>query len=427
MTRPGDHVICAVSGGKDSMALLHVLWTLSASFSLTVTAAHMNHQLRGEESLRDASFVRDFCRERDIPLEMRQADVSGYARTHGLGLEESARKLRYDFLLELDPAAKIATAHTAEDNLETLLMHLIRGSGLHGLTGIPPVRQRIIRPLLTVSRGEIDAYLIEHQLPHVEDSTNRLDHCLRNRIRHRVLPLLEAENPNLPETVSRLTKTLRLEDSFMEDQAGRALEGAVTGGVLSISALRDQPEAIARRMLRQFLQAAPGLSGRQLDGIMALCRGDSPSAQYALSGGYKLTRVYDGIQLLPKEAEMPPEEIRLETEGTYRFGAWEIICRIGTAPARLPEGTLALAQRELTAPLTLRRRRSGDKLRLPGGSKKLSRLLIDWKIPAYQRDAIPVVSMGDTVVAVLSQKAAVGYGAGAGEASLLLTAKQMEE
>lgn len=427
MTAPGDHVICAVSGGRDSMALLHVLWSLGPNLGLTVTCAHMNHQLRGEESQRDADFVRGICQRWGIPLETASADVAGYARDHHLGLEEAARVLRYDFLLGLDPAAKIATAHTTGDNLETVLMHLLRGSSLHGLTGIPPVRGQIIRPLLAVSREEISAYLLAHGIPHVEDSSNARDDCLRNRLRHHVLPLLEQENPNLAETITRLTGTLRQEDAFLEQCARDALDSSVQSGMLPLQALLEQPQALQYRMLRRFLQAVPELSAKHLDAAAALCQSESPSARCDLPGGFTLARVYDDLVLRSPQDGLPaPEPVPLEP-GRYTVGPWSVLCREGPAPERLPRNTLALDRKPLNGPLTLRTRLPGDKITLSGGTKKLSRLLMDLKIPAHQRDLLPVVSMGDTVLAVLPWKCAAFCRARAGSDSLILTATRMED
>lgn len=487
MISPGDHVICAVSGGKDSMVLLHVLCSLAPRWNLTVTAAHMNHQLRGKESLRDVSFVRDYCANAGIPVQITEADVSGYAQTHRLSVEAAARHLRYAFLLSLDPDAKVATAHTAEDNLETLLMHLLRGSSLHGLTGIPPVRGPIIRPLLTVSRREIDAYLTAHELPHVEDSTNQADDCLRNRLRHHVLPLLAAENPDLANAVTRLTQSLRQEDTLLEQMAQCALDAALTDEILSLCALRTHPEAIQYRMLRMFLAPVPNLSARHLDAALSLCQNGTPSAKYSLPGGYTLTRSYDTLRLLKsRPLTAVPAQQALALDRVNRFGPWEITCRRSIAPAHLPHGTFALSleallrlplpgaqslspealiqslsqnaspqspspeapiqslsqnasiqsplpdvqlplSEALTQPLILRPRRPGDRITLEGGTKKLGRLLIDLKIPAHQRDYLPVLETGGTILAVLPWKCAAFCCAAPGSDSLILTVKRMED
>lgn len=426
MTRPGDRVICAVSGGKDSMAMLHALWNLGPRLGLTVSCAHMDHQLRGEESRRDAAFVADYCEKNGIPLAMETADVSAYAKAHGIGIEEAARTLRYRFLLALDPQAKIATAHTAGDNLETVLMHLLRGSSLHGLSGIPPVRDRIIRPLLTVSRAEITAYLEEQIIPHVEDSTNQKDDCLRNRLRHHVLPLLEAENPSLPDTITRLTETLRREDAFLAEETEQACGRCVTAEGLDLPRFRAQPEALRWRVMARFLEPVPELGQEHLKAALALCDSPSPSGRLSLPGNYGLARVYGSLRLLPPQApQTTPEAVTLAPGQQVQFGPWQVTCQWGTAPDTLPTGTVALP---LDAqPLTLRCRRPGDRICLPGGTKKLARFLIDKKIPAFWRDTLPVAAQGDTLLAVLPLRADQRFCPQPGQDCLLLTAIGMED
>lgn len=164
----GDRVICAISGGADSVALLWCLYLLREQLDLKLSAAHLNHGLRGEESDRDEDFVRQLCAGYQIPLTVGRTQV----QAQGRGLEDAARRARYTFLESLDPAAKIATAHTADDNAETVLLHLIRGAGLRGLGGIAPARGRVIRPMLGVTRQEVEAFLEHWNLPHVEDSSN---------------------------------------------------------------------------------------------------------------------------------------------------------------------------------------------------------------------------------------------------------------
>lgn len=427
MLHPGDHVICAVSGGKDSMAMLHVLYDLAPKLDIKLSAAHLNHRLRGAESQRDADFVAAHCQALGIPCLVDEADVSAYAADHGIGMEEAARTLRYDFLKRIDPTAKIATAHTAEDNLETVLMHLLRGSGLHGLSGIPPVRGQIIRPLLSVSRAQIETYLNQKDIPHVEDSTNASDDYLRNRLRHHVLPLLLEENPSLPESVFHLTQTLRLEDDFLAKEANSRLSNALEHGCLSRRAFLSQSPAMQYRMLQRFLAPVSDLTRRHLDAAYRLCLNEDPSASISLPGGCTLRREYEFLRLLPPEppkSPLLPVEI---SEGIYPFGPWQITCRRSPAPTVLPKGTVALAAAHLTAPLQLRPYQSGDRIRLPGGTKKLSRLYIDQKIPAHLRSAMPVAVVGDTIAAALPLRAARDFSPKPGEESLLLYAVKMED
>ena len=191
MVNPGDTVICAVSGGVDSIVLLNIMCELRNELGIKVCAAHFNHHLRGEESDRDAEFTRLFCRGQfDVEYFEGNGDVLGRVKETGESVEEAARYLRYQFLENLIPGAKIATAHHANDNLETMLMNMIRGCGTQGICGIPPIRGNIIRPLLCMTREQIVEYATENRLGHVEDSTNNCDDYLRNRIRHNFIPLL---------------------------------------------------------------------------------------------------------------------------------------------------------------------------------------------------------------------------------------------
>lgn len=427
LLQPGDHVICAVSGGKDSMALLHVLVSLSRQLGVTVSAAHFDHQLRGAESRRDADFVSAHCQALGVPCAMGGADVSAHAARHRMGTEEAARDLRYAFLLSLDPDAKIATAHTADDNLETVLMHLLRGSGLHGLTGIPPVRGRIIRPLLTVTHREIEDYLAKHQIPYVEDSSNARDDYLRNRLRHQVIPLLTEENPTVAAASVQMAQSLRLEDAFLEQEAAVRLSRAQTGDRLSVLQLRREPEAMQLRMLMQFLAPAGTLSRRHLEAARRLCLSEAPSGALSLPGGYRLQREYGDLLLVFEAVSAQvPASLSISGDGTYAFGPWTITCTHRPAPAELPAGTVALSTARLQSPLCLCPPKAGDRIHLSGGTKKLSRLYVDQKIPAPLRPYMPVVWSGDTIAAALPLRSAQKFSPAPGEDSLLLCAVKKE-
>ena len=194
-----------------------------------MSAAHYNHSLRGAESDRDAAFVAEWCALRGIPCIVGAGDVGREAELRGLGVEETARQMRYEFLRTVADTTgcdRIATAHSADDNLETLLLHLVRGAGLHGLAGIPPRRGDIVRPLLTTARADIMAYLEEHHVPHVEDSTNTDEAYARNRIRRQVVPVLRQLNPRLTESAAETMGYLRADDDFLNAQAAAACRNA---------------------------------------------------------------------------------------------------------------------------------------------------------------------------------------------------------
>lgn len=423
---PGDHVICALSGGKDSMAMLHVLSDLKTELGITLSAAHMNHNLRGSESQRDESFVREHCGVLGIPLAVDSSDVAAHAKAQGMGLEEAARNLRYEFLLSLSPDAKIATAHTAEDNLETMLMHLVRGCGLQGLSGIAPVRGRIIRPLLMTDRQEIQQYLAQNNIPHVEDSTNATDFCLRNRIRHHVLPTLMEENPNLPSMASALCLELREDEDYLAHITQRQLDLSLDHGRLSIYDLNDLPSSARIRLLRHYLEAVPQLSRSHLEAADHLCRSSSPSSQLSLPGGYVLRREYQYLVLERGDTVEIPAPITIKPGETCSFGPWQVSCQLSPCPQVLPKNSISLIPPP-TGVFILRSRLPGDRITLPGGTKKLSRYLVDQKIPAKTRDTLPIVVHEDQVAGVLPLGADINFRAKPGNDSLILTVKRLEE
>lgn len=428
MLSPGDHLVCAVSGGKDSMAMLHLMCSLRETLNISVSAAHFNHQLRGEESLRDENFVREYCAKNKIPFTSGAGDVSGFAKGHHLSVEDAARTLRYRYFEENFPESKIATAHTAEDNLETMLLHLIRGCGLHGLSGIPPKRGNIIRPLLPVSRREIEHYLTANEIPHAEDSSNAEDRYLRNRIRHHVLPLLMAENPSLPENISQLCLTLLQEDAYLQQQAELALQRVIHAQHLSVSEYLQLPEALKNRVMRLYLQETPELSSLHIRDAIALCQNSTPSASLNLPGGWILKREYDvlkrtrlsGNPILPEACTISPGE-------TVSFGSWRISCELGHTPKNREDTSLAISAESVSPPFSVRAKQPGDILKLPSGSKKLSRYLIDQKIPADQRDYLPVILSGEELVAVLPLTVSLPHRPQAGGISYFFTVTRTED
>lgn len=256
----GAHVLCAVSGGADSMCLLHLLRTLEAERGIRVSAAHFEHGLRGEESKQDMAFVRDVCLAWDVPLLCGQGDVRAEAARRRQGLEETARALRYAFLEQCADTLgcnRIATAHNADDNAETLLLHLVRGAGARGLSGIPPRRGRIIRPLLCCTRAEIEAYLTEHGIEHREDSSNGDLRFSRNRLRARVMPELRTLNPELSAALGRTAVLMRQDEAYLSAEAEAWLREHGDGESIPAGQWRALHPALAGRVLR-LLGGNPG-------------------------------------------------------------------------------------------------------------------------------------------------------------------------
>ena len=264
---PSGRILCAVSGGADSMCLLHLLHSRGRD----VVAAHFEHGIRGEESLRDAAFVQSWCRERGIPCVTGHGDVPAYAREKRLSLEEAARALRYRFLEETaaeQGCAWIATAHNGDDQVETVLLNLTRGAGALGLRGIPPCRGKIIRPLLGVSRREIEDYLEKNAVPHVEDSSNESDDYSRNRIRRRVTPVLREINPGLNEAVGRTARLLAQDEDCLSGLAKEFIDRFYDGESLPGKELLALHRAVASRVIRRLCRQS--LSMEQVEAALAL-------------------------------------------------------------------------------------------------------------------------------------------------------------
>ena len=374
MVRPGDTVICAVSGGADSVALLFGFYLLKEKLGISLEAAHFNHHLRGEESDRDEVFVREFCDRYDIPLHLGGGEVKPGKK----GLEAAARDARYTFLRSLH--GKIATAHTADDNAETVLLHLIRGTGLKGLGGITPVSGNVIRPMLNITRQEVEMFLEEWCLQHIEDSSNETDAFLRNRIRHNVMPLLRQENPRIGENLSSMALRLRDDEEYLSGQAD-------FGTLPTVESLRQMHQSIRSRILERFLKESGVREPEQshIRAVDSLLFSEKPSARVSLPGGITIGRNYNTLQKLSKEHAY--EAVELPCPGEVEFGAYRVICE----PAEEILNTQDTFTVEPKGTMFLRSRESGDAIRLSGGSKSLKKVFIDRKIPASERPDIPIV------------------------------------
>lgn len=380
---PGDSVIAAVSGGADSVAMLFALYLLRDELGITLEAAHFNHHLRGAESDRDEAFVTDFCGRYDIPLHL----GSGRIVPGKKGLEAAARDARYAFLRRLP--GKVATAHTADDNAETVLMRLIRGTGLKGLGAIAPVSGNVIRPMLTVTRDDVEAFLEEYALPHVEDSSNGTDDFLRNRIRHGILPLMRAENPRIGENLSAIALLLRQDEACLQAMIPEEQ-------VPDVSRLKAMEPALRRRALERFLKAQGVREPEQIHILQAeqLLYHWSPSAAMQFPGGVTIGRQYDRLVRLECAPELP--ETRLSVPGETCIGGKRFVSEYATDLEEQPDSVLVCP----VGALTVRSRRSGDTMRLPGGTRSLKKMYIDRKIPASQRAAVPVLADDRGVLAV---------------------------
>ena len=400
MLPPGCRVLCACSGGADSTALLHFL---SQTPGLTVACAHFNHRLRGAESDRDEAFVKELCKRFAIECFCGSGDVKAFAAERHMSIEQAARTLRYQFLdtiAETHGFDRIATAHQAEDNAETVLLNLTRGSAMRGLCGIPPVRGKIIRPMLHLTRREILEYLNNNGLTFVEDSSNTSDDCTRNRIRHQVMPLLTAENPKAVEHICETVELLRRDEEYLSLYAQRFLEAELRDGALPIKALMELPQAIGSRVLRQTLGQ---LSNAHIKSVLDLCQSREKHG-YADLPGRRLEK--DGDWLILSAREKKPLMRYEIAEGDTILP--EIGLRIIRRRVQPDEeihnsfNTFFFQYDLIRDRIFVASRSPGDRIRLLGRgcTKTLKKLFSESDIPLPERDRIPVFYDADGVIAV---------------------------
>ena len=401
---PGDTVTCAVSGGADSMAMLWALYSLRKELGIRLRCAHFNHGLRENAGL-DEAFVRDFCARFEIPLSCGRGSVSEEALP-GESPELAARRLRYDFLHGASQGSLLATAHTADDHLETLLIRLTRGTSLRGLGGIPVRHNSIIRPILFATRTQVLAFLAKDGIDFREDESNQEDFCPRNRIRHHVVPHLREENPSIARACVSLSAVLREEDRFLSQLADKALQSAADGDGYNCKALAALPSVLRRRALFSILQRS-GVelpSQRHMQQLDTLVHASSPSARADFPRGVLAARRY-GQLFIRNNVLLSITPTPLNIPGITRIPGTDlkIVCSIPKKFDKIENSpTIFLLRCDMigNGGLVVRSRQTGDRMQLIAGSRSLKRLMIDRKIPASQRALVPVLADDNGIAAV---------------------------
>lgn len=414
MLQPGDTVIVAVSGGADSMALLHFLHRHKETLGVTLGAAHLEHGMRGETSLQDAAYVQRMCDERNIPLYMRHAHMSATPRPTGIGVEEWGRHLRYDFFeeLALEHNAKIATAHTLSDNAETVLFRAIRGAGPRGMAGIPPVRDVFVRPLLEVSRQQVETYCEEQSLNYIFDCTNADLQYSRNLLRLQVMPLLEQAHPGAVGALGRLAADMRQVDALLSEQAAALLTETKRGQGYDAVTLLAAPQPILLHALAALV--GPSATRAMLENLLQVLRGEVAGLQlpkgqraYLRSGCFFLA------EDAKNQAEVVPYEIVL-TEGKMDLpGGYSLNVRLVVRESMPECGKLKKNSKncftftadydkikECESVPVFRTRHGGD-IFAPAGrnvTKTLKKWMNEEKIPSECRKTWPFLCCGSRVL-----------------------------
>lgn len=447
MVAPGDHVLVAVSGGADSTALLHCLNRLAPRLRLSLTAAHLNHRIRGPEADQDEDFVRRMSADLNLPFFSEAVDLKQMAAETKQNLEDLARRKRYEFLRRTARklgAQKIAVGHTLNDQAETVLFRFVRGSGIEGLSAIHPVVDGlIIRPLLECPREMVLDYLKRLGVPYREDSSNADLRYSRNRIRRELIPYMEQHiNPRLVRTLAREADLARETSDFVQAQAGeyfQALSRSLDDGIsVDINGLLKIHPALQRQVMRQALKAVLGdlhrIGASHIESLLLLCGSGKSGRSLRLPRGGLAARQSDSLLILAREPSVIPP---------FRH-AWPVpgrcvvpeIGRIFTATKCSAPGLRTIKEvcstRAFVDPaglpevLTIRSRLPGDRY---GGSghRKVKRMLIDRKIPLHVRRALPMVAAGNDVIWIPGFRAARNHEARPESAEcLMLECEEME-
>ncbi len=393
----GDKVVCAVSGGADSVCLLHALLNLRSEYQITIYVANVNHLIRGEESDSDSDFVKRICRAADVECFYREYDVPKLSKELKMGTEECARLVRYEFFEEISQklsGAKIATAHNLNDNAETVLFRLIRGSSAEGLCGINHRRGNIIRPLLDAERKDIEKYLRENNISYVTDSSNLMLDYSRNKLRLNVFPVLREIFPDAEKKIVSASRFISDDNDYLNDLANEFEKEFSKEEYFNADKFNLLAEPIKRRVARNFLNrwGAREISTQNIDAFINLAKNES-GKEFDINGVFYAKKVYDKV-VLQRRREKEEFYREIKTGETLETDDWKITIKKACRYVKKNSNNIAVFDGALLkGPFNIRYRKDGDKMALLGldGRKKLSDIFSDAKIESTCRDFIPLV------------------------------------
>lgn len=406
MIEIGSNVVAAVSGGSDSMAMLHILNCVKDELGFSLSAIHVNHGIRGAEADSDERFVEDYCSENGIPLRVFKADVVGYAKQNGIGLEEAGRIVRYSAFSEYGDSVLIATAHNATDRTETFLFNFTRGSGLRGLGSIPPVRGNFIRPLIDCTKSEIEEYCFENGIGYVTDKSNSDTVYARNRIRHNVLSELRVINPSLESAAARCIDSLREDEKYLSECAEKLVSEALRGESIKADVIADAPIPIKKRAVIRILENRFNLTpdGKSLEEILFIL---SNGGSRQINGGVTV-RVRSGLLEFPQESDGAFESVPFDI-GTYSVGNATVkvsLLKDETVCSQKVSNNVSIFYIDydkISGKSVFRSRTAGDKISLPKRhTKTLKKLFNELSLVPEIRESLLVLSDEKGVLCVES-------------------------
>ena len=426
LIKKGDKVLVAVSGGPDSVALLHILAELSGRYDIELAVAHLNHMLRGKEADRDARFVRKMADDLSLPFIIEEVNVKNIAKARKMSIEEAAREARYDFYSRAAAkfgAARIATGHTLDDQAETILMRLLKGSGSLGLSGIPYKRKSgnilVIRPLLDVTRKTIDKYLKKNRVTACIDATNLNIVYFRNKIRNILIPILEKDfNPKIKYVLASMASTFADESSYLAGIAAKKMKHIcrmTRGGVeLKIKGIAREHAALQRLIVRQVLAylagSKKGITYKHWEAIESLIRGEEHK-QINLLGRIKAAKNSGKIIFTRRDADLKGT-FDLKKAATLKVPGEVILPGLGAKiKAEVIKGRPDFKKKKdknteyvngdlIGSYLKIRIKRAGDRMKPLGmaGYKKLHDIFVDEKISRERRNMVPIVVSGNKIL-----------------------------
>lgn len=415
----GDHVLVGCSGGIDSTALLFVLNELKERIGFYPGVAHINHLLRGSESERDQAFVENAAARYGLPFFLKRADVKGYAGLHGLSIQHAARDIRYQFLNEVadhERFTRIATAHNLDDQIETFLLRLVKGSGLRGLSSIPPARDRIIRPFLNVYRSEIISFARSHSIRFVEDSSNAKTVYERNYIRHRIMPLIDELNPAFREKIVSLLHDINGVNAIFDQKKKefmRFVRHERPDIVIPLETFTELDEEVRYRVMADvFAQLAPSFIPlrEHVHLVEKMIRSHRPNLRVDLPSGLKAKKIYDSLVFTTRPLSRPIRETFDVREGMNHFPPLNIDIEIEilkSAPLTYPEDPCtAYFDSDKCGDLIVRTFRPGDRMHPLGMTNpvKVKDFFISRKIPLEDRGHIPLLLSGNEIIWIVGHR-----------------------